>query len=301
MQEREIAYRIFAGEYNRSTVRISPEANRMPSYILTELGTKINRLFIVGVLTDAEQINEEKEIWRAHLSDPTGIFTLYSGLYQPDVSLIFKEVETPIYLAVVGKAHTFEPEEGKTFVSIRPEQVKVVNESIRNYWILETYKHTRRRLEGMEEALQMKEATQSALENLGYPKKLAQGIINAIQSYQKIDCEYYRGMLQDTLSYFSQQIEASKSQAPEKKPAEEPIKPEPLIKEEPNEKEKEAVEEKILEVIKELETDQGVQWNSIIERGGKEGINKYALEEALSSLMDKGLVYEPFLGWIKRA
>jgi hypothetical protein len=298
MQKREIAYRIFAGEYNRSTVRISPEANRMPSHVLTELGTRVNRLFVVGVLTDAEQINEAKEVWRAHLSDPTGMFTLYSGLYQPDVSVVLKEVETPVYLAVVGKAHTYEPEEGKTFVSLRPEQVKVVSESIRNYWALETYKHTKRRLEGMEEALQMKEPTQSALVKLGYPKKLAQGIIDAIQSYKEIDCEYYRGMLQDAFSYLSQQIEASKSQAPTKKLAEEPIKPTPSIEEES--KEKEAIEAKILEIIKELETDQGVQWNSIIERGEKEGINKYALEEAISSLMDKGLVYEPFLGWIKR-
>jgi hypothetical protein len=299
MQKREVAYRIFAGEYNHSTVRINPEANRMPSYVLTQLGIKVNRLFVVGVLTDAEQISEDKELWRAHISDPTGIFTLYSGLYQPDVSLVLKETETPVYLAVVGKAHTYEPEEGKTFVSVRPEQVKVVRELIRNYWILETYKHTKRRLEAMEEALQMKEPTQSSLVALGYTKNLAQGIIDAIQSYKEIDCEYYTDMLQDALSYLSQQIEASKGQAPKEKLAEEPIPPAPSLEE--KQKEKEAMEAKVLEIIKELETPKGVEWNSILKKVKKEGINKYVLEEAVSSLMDKGLIYEPTLGWIKRA
>ena len=298
MQEREVAHRVFSGEYNRSTVRMNPEANRMPTYVLTELGRRINRLFVVGVLTDTEQINETKEIWRAHISDPTGIFTLYSGLYQPEVSLLLKEIETPVYLAAVGKVHTFEPEEGKTFVSVRPEKVKVVNEITRNHWILETYKQTKRRVEGLEETLKMNNPDSSSLIKLGYPRKMAEGAIDAIKSYGEIDLGYYNGMLEDAFSYLNQQIESSKSALSERKIEKETAKTLSTLEEE--QKERDEAETKILEIIKGLETPQGVQWNSVIEQGAKGGLDKYAMEEAISSLMDKGIVYEPVLGWIKR-
>ena len=48
-----------------------------PSYVVTPLGAKVNRLFVIGVLTDIENVSENGELLRAHVSDPTGVFTLY--------------------------------------------------------------------------------------------------------------------------------------------------------------------------------------------------------------------------------
>jgi len=83
---RETAWRVFAGEYNDSTVEIKGEGEMEPSFVVTPLGAKINRLFVIGVLTDVENVSEEGELIRAHISDPTGVFTLYSGQYQQEAT-----------------------------------------------------------------------------------------------------------------------------------------------------------------------------------------------------------------------
>ena len=53
---REIAWRVFAGEYNDANKDVSGGGERSPSYVVTPLGAKINRLFVVGVLTDVENV-----------------------------------------------------------------------------------------------------------------------------------------------------------------------------------------------------------------------------------------------------
>jgi hypothetical protein len=82
--EREIAWRIFACEFNRSNLHISEGDERAPNYIITPTGVKCNRLFIVGVVTEVENIGKENSLWRARVADPTGVFTVYAGQYQPE-------------------------------------------------------------------------------------------------------------------------------------------------------------------------------------------------------------------------
>ena len=57
--KREPAWRIFAGEYNDSTVEIKGSGEKTPSYVVTPLGCKVNRLFAIGVLTDVENVSED--------------------------------------------------------------------------------------------------------------------------------------------------------------------------------------------------------------------------------------------------
>ena len=44
MISREVAWRVFAGEYNSSNLEIKGEGERAPSYIVTPLGAMINRV-----------------------------------------------------------------------------------------------------------------------------------------------------------------------------------------------------------------------------------------------------------------
>ena len=59
------------------------------------------------------------------------------------------------------------------------------------------------------------------------------------------------------------------------------------------------VEDNVLKAIKEIEGDDGAAWDTITESCEKQGLDKNTIEEALTSLMDKGLIYEPVLGTIK--
>ena len=76
------------------------------------------------------------------------------------------------------------------------------------------------------------------------------------------------------------------------------VKAEPTKEEEVDEDFPE-IEKNVLEIIKEIEGEEGAQWDSITESCEKKGIDKDTIEEALTSLMDKGLIYEPVLGTIK--
>ena len=288
--KREIAWRVFADEFNDATLEIKGSREKEPSYVITPLGAKINRVFIVGVLTDVENISEEGELVRAHISDPTGVFTLYSGRYQPEVTKKLSEIDVQAFVALTGKSRTFEPEKGVMYVSIRPETVSEVDEKTRNIHILETCKHTLERIEAMREALQLSQPNVYDLQKLGYHKDLCDGVINAVKHYRNVDLQKYIEMVSEALNYLI--------------PLEEEIpeveKVEIKEKEEDEKTVPDDIENMILEIIKNLENENdGAPWDMIIERCNEAGIDKDLAEEALTSLMDKGIVFEPTLGIIK--
>jgi DNA replicative helicase MCM subunit Mcm2 (Cdc46/Mcm family) len=64
-------------------------------------------------------------------------------------------------------------------------------------------------------------------------------------------------------------------------------------------KDDEEIENSVLKIIKDIEGDEGALWDSITDKCKKTGLDKDSIEEALTSLMDKGLIYEPILGTIK--
>lgn len=327
--KRETAWMVFAGEYNDSTVEIKGEGEMTPSYVVTPLGAKVNRLFIIGVLTDVENISEDGELVRAHISDPTGVFTLYSGQYQKGVTDALSNIEVPAFVAVIGKARTYTPEEGTLYVSVRPERVIEVSADIRDKWILETCKNTKDRIEAVLEAMKMTESDPYALRKLGYSRELSEGIVEALKSYGSIDLNKYVTLIQESLQYLRPSKETlpdlkidekkveeevveekEESEISEKtiEPKEETITQdeEPkVIKTETKDETKEEedkffeIENTVLETIKQIEGKDGAPWDLITEKCEKAGLDKDSIEEALTSLMDKGLIYEPTLGTIK--
>jgi hypothetical protein len=300
--KREGAWRVFAGEYNDSTVEIKGEGEKTPSYVVTPLGAKVNRLFIVGVLTDVENISESGELVRAHVSDPTGVFTLYSGQYQPDATNVLSAIEVPAFVAVIGKARTYVPEGGALYVSVRPERITEVNTDVRDLWILETCMDTKDRIEAIVEAKKMNQSNSYDLRKLGYSRELSEGIVTALKNYENIDVNKYLTLIQESLQYLVPGKETLPDIQIDKKIDEEKKKEE--IKEtegveKADKDEFEEIENTVLEVIKEIEGEEGASWDSITKKCEKAELDKDSVEEALTSLMDKGLIYEPVLGTIK--
>jgi RPA family protein len=324
--KREPAWRVFAGEYNDATYEIKGEAEMAPSYIVTPLGAKINRVFVIGVLTDIENVSEGRDLVRARISDPTGVFTVYSGSYQKVVTDALSNIEAPAFVAVIGKVRTYSPEEGTLYVSIRPEKIMEVTAIVRDKWILETCKNTKDRIEAVLEAMKMEDSNEFELKKLGYSKELCEGIIAAIKHYEHIDLEKYVRLIHESLQYLT----PGKKELPDLKTKEDKVEKDQTkiktteneISEEPDisiqetekpmetnaiaikEEEEQSsdfieTEDTVLSIIKENEGENGAQWDTITEKCSKKGIDRDNVEEALTSLMDKGLVYEPVLGIIK--
>jgi RPA family protein len=322
--KRETAWRVFAGEYNDSTFEIKGEGEMAPSYVVTPLGAKVNRVFIIGVLTDVENVSEGGDLVRARISDPTGVFTMYSGSYQPEVTDMLNKIEVPAFVAVIGKVRTYTPEEGTLYVSIRPEKILEVTADVRDKWILETCKNTKDRIEAILEALKLENKSEFDLKKLGLSKELCEGITAAIKHYGQIDLEKYVQLIHESLQYLTPGKESlpdlKTKEDKEQEKVEEPVTPEenieepeaitadkieePPAEEKTEEKEQEdddslETEKTVLDVIKEIEGENGAQWDTITEKCEKKGLDHDNIEEALTSLMDKGLIYEPVLGTIK--
>src|SRR3990170_3118405 len=264
---REIAWRVFAREYNDSTKEVSGGGERSPSYVVTPLGAKINRLFVVGVLTDVENVaTDEAPMWRARLSDPTGTFHIYSGQYQPEASAALAKLKPPAFVAVTGKSRLFSPDPGTIYTSVRPETVKVVDEGLRDYWTLEACRSLKKRLEALREAYKMDPVKKEELAAIGVKPALADGIVAAVEHYGRVDLSRYSGMLAEALRYLLPELRPPKIGGEEE--------PEGKAGETPADAEREALEAKVMEIIVALDTDgKGAPWDGILARATKEGLD----------------------------
>lgn len=292
---REVAWRLFASEYNDATLEAEGTGERPPSYIVTPLGARVNRVFVVGVITDVENVGTDAQpMWRARVSDPTGTFHVYAGQYQPEAADALSKLRPPVFGAVVGKSRIYSPQPGTTYASIRPERVKEVDETVRDYWILEACRSLQKRLDAMEEARKMDPLTKEALQKVGVKAALAEGIIQAAAHYGKVDLSRYTAVLAEALRYL----------LPEYREAAEPGQPvvePPASAKEERPSEPDETEMKVLDIIGVLDKDgKGAAWEGILESAMSRGVSKEALEESINTLLDKGLIYEPILGRMKR-
>ncbi|KYK20703.1 hypothetical protein AYK25_08685 [Thermoplasmatales archaeon SM1-50] len=308
--KREPAWRIFATEYNDASLEIKGSGEKVPSYVITPLGSKVNRVFIAGVLTDVESVMEGGEYLRAHVSDPTGVFTIYSGQYQAEATSKLQSIEVPAFVAMVGKVRTYVPEEGTMFVSLRPEVVREVDAEARDRWIIEACLQTKHRMGAMVEAMKMAQPNAYDLRKLGYSRQLSEGVVAALKNYGSVDMTRYVTLIRESLQFlmpgtserFEEALYEEKLEDIEQRKETNKLTKKPKKQEkEPSEKSKDEQDPEalVLSSIKELEGDEGAPWDSIVEICKNKGLDENSIEEALNSLMEKGFVFEPMLGTLK--
>ena len=184
---REVAYRVFADEFDAASFTYAEsDEERAPQYLVTPTGARVNRVFAVGVLTETEEVSDG--VLRARIVDPTGAFVCYAGQYQPDALAFFEQASTPQFVALTGKARTFEPEDSEqVFTSLRPERVSEVDATTRDNWVVQTALYTLERTGLLAMALERDErgeALQARLEAAGAEPGLAAGIPHAIEVYE---------------------------------------------------------------------------------------------------------------------
>ncbi|MFD1641656.1 hypothetical protein [Halohasta litorea] len=183
---REVAYRPFAAEFDDASLSYSEsDEERAPNFVVTPTGLRVNRLFAVGVLTEVESINEDT--LRGRIVDPTGAFVTYAGQYQPPAQAFLDRTTPPAFVAITGKARTFEPEDSdRVFTSVRPESLSEVDVSTRDRWVVSAAKSTLQRIAVCAAARDSPlrgEALRAALSEAGVDDSLAAGVPRALDHY----------------------------------------------------------------------------------------------------------------------
>jgi len=308
---REPAFRIFADEFNRSSIKVEGEGEYSPNHVISPLGAKINRIFIVGVLTDVENMGDPDEpFFRAKVSDTTGHFFLSAGQYNPAATAALADMSFPTYVAVVGKVRTFEPEDGGFYVSVNPEIIKEVDDKMREYWCVKTAKSTKERIEAYLEAEKMAKPDRAELEKLGFSSMVAEGAILALEHYGSVDTDmYFRSMVSAVSTVLKEKGDEGIMAAPVRDvdgeyrtsfDAEEEVKTEDagggLSEDEQD--------DLILSIIDEADSldpnNDGGLWDDILRLSGEKKITREALEESMGRLLNRGSIYEPVLGRMKK-
>jgi len=304
MNLREVAWRLFAEEYNSSVLEHTGQGEKPVSYVITPLGAKVNRMLVAGVVTDVEDVGEPgKPRYRARITDPTGTFYVSAGEYQPEAAMSLSKISPPAFAAVVGKSRAYSPEEGVKYLSIRPERIREVDADARDYWVLETARRTLVRIEAVSEGLRIGHPTAADLVRLGYPEQLSDGVVRAIEYYKDIDVERFRGTVRDALRSILPEVrpipERREQPAPKQRPKKEP---EETKEEELHEVKVGADEEDaVLKIIESIDSKgKGAKWDQIVDAAKAKKIDKIRLEEIVASLLEKGEIYEPELGMMKR-
>jgi len=187
---RETAQRLFAAEFEDATHSYSEsDEERAPNYVVAPSGARVNRLFAVGVLTEVEAVSEN--VLRGRIVDPTGAFVTYAGQYQPDALAFLERTDPPAFVAVTGKARTFQPEDSDViYTSVRPETMNEVDAETRDRWVVNTAERTRERIETLRDAKARAETgddLESSLRAEGVPEALAAGAPRALDAYGTTD------------------------------------------------------------------------------------------------------------------
>lgn len=287
--EREVAQRLFAKEFNDSTLSLASVSiddvsdMNSPNLLISPTGMRINRVFVSGVITEVENLGsdagKERDLWRARISDPTGVFIVYAGQYQPEAAIFLSTVEVPSYVAVVGKARIYEPEKGSVFISIRPEEINNVESTIRDRWVVDTADLTLKRLDLLSKILSSVRHGKDLAESIefkGIDSELGEAILDAIEFY---------GIDQKYISEFKQRIREVLLS----------------LREDAGEQMKQScdAENVILAILEELDQGKGVQYSCLLEEAKLRGIPEEVSDAGVRSLLSKGECYEPKLGILK--
>jgi RPA family protein len=305
-RKREVAWRVFATELNSAMHSQSGNEAYDPNYIITELGAKINRIFVAGVFTEKENMGTEDDpLWRARVVDPTGVFFISAGRFQPESAKKLGELEPPQTLALVGKIRTFTSDDGRLFVSIRPETIKSIDITTRNLWILDASKSLLRRLELLNEALKMDPIDEKNLFALGFNKLEVAGVSTALNlyNYNQVDLSRYEQQAREILMNLKDGIydleimpqEFTEGTFDDSLSQDEGPMTETQIAD------LEAKENIIKDLVEELghEADIGAIYQKVMEAAESKGLSRDETEECVNILMHKGVIFEPSLGYLK--
>jgi len=138
----EGAARVFAGEYGSSTLSIQDDDPQNPAWVVTPGGAWCRSMFLSGALTE---ITESGDMVHTRMADPTGAFDLVIGGRNTPLAETFCNVPVPSFVTISGRAQMY-VKNGVANVTVRPDQIRIVDRQVRDQWVLVTAKSTLVRL-----------------------------------------------------------------------------------------------------------------------------------------------------------
>ncbi len=281
MTDREVAHRLFSKEFNESVFDINnfylkDESQRSAqNYMLSPLGRKINRVYVVGTVTEVDIFGTENNLIKARLVDSSGAFIIYSNIFEPQVTKILLDIEVPFFAAVVGKINAYSPDNDKILVSILPEVINEVDTKVRDNWIMSTVEFSLNRLNILSDIVS------SNISDLNDEGKIPENTFNENElKYINLAIEKYN-ISSKYIKEFTKVV----------KKAIESIEITTTLKN--------SAENVIESLMIELDEGKGVVYSDLMEKAKSLGLSETAIDDAATALLSKGRCYEPKIGILR--
>ena len=180
--EREPARRVFAAELRECRYQFKDgEDEKSPTFVLLPTGERCNRIFLVGTLTEKQRQGDQNIFYRGRVVDPSGTFYVMAGSYQPEAMQQLAKIDTPAFVAVVGKPNLYQTPDGAFLVSVRLESITIVDKETRDLWVLDAAARTLDRIDA-------------------YKTGSTKDIVTAKEQYPSIDVNAFRKTAYDALA-----------------------------------------------------------------------------------------------------
>ena len=302
---RQPAWHMLASEFGESSLHEKGSGEFDPSFVITKLGAKVNRLIVAGLIERLEprETANGSTLYQGQLRDPSGLHYFSVGDYATEtmremVIDLAARIESgeSLMLLMVAKARWFQNEEGSVYTSLRPEEACIISPSVYREWLAKACEQTLIRLDAQQKAASL-EANRESLAEAGIPEHLIDGLILAKPHYGEFDSEMYRFNIMQALD-----IIENKDVIREKPlPKAESVESEPVNSDASgNSSDESDLKQTLLELIDALDQGEGVDFDTLLSNAAARGHERDDAEAMLDELSDGGEVHEPRFGWFKR-
>lgn len=298
--QRQPAWIMLASEFGESTLNEKGSGEFDPTFVITKLGAKVNRVTVSGLVERLElrETSNGSQMYQGQLRDPSGLHYFSVGEYASEsmkefIIQLLDKVESgePILLSMTAKARWYQTDEGAVYTSLRPEEAAIVSRDRYASWLVRACAATLSRLDQHQKSLNC-EPTKEAMLSEGISPEMVDGLLAAQPHYGQIDTEGYRLNVMQALDIAEGKMAAATT-APPTLSLSEPTSDDEASGDD------EELQSVILECIQAMDNGEGVDFESLVRNLSARGFTREQSEAELDTMSDEGVLHEPRFGWFK--
>ena len=312
VQRREPGILVLAQELSSSIEKHVEDREYSPTYLISEIGGKLSRVLIAGVLDQIENRgSEEDPFYTARVIDPNGdYYYLQAGQYNPEGAVALSKLEIGVPVLCVGKVRARTPEDSeRTYVSVQPESIRAVTMNEVNHWAVRACDALMLRIKATktfedEEEFGKLKLNEREIDGIKLSKDFYQSI--ALENYQALlyNCltRLAGGEIETPESDFTGEFESAGNNIDTTSKIKESKEETEVPTEENTEtKKSDDNESKVMALIQKMDEGDGIYYDDLGIAISMEGVDGPMLDEILDSLTDQGLIYQPRFNHYKEA
>ncbi len=312
MTGRELAWRVFASELLASSAEERGTGEKSPSYVISPLGARMNRVLLPGMVSPMEGGggNATGGFVRSRLSDATGTVPVTAGSYQPQGQSDLAKISQPTRALVIGKAALSRGVGAAPSCSVRVEAVQPLPDVDFRTLTAETAVQTLERLQLVLQLRSPAPPSDAELARAGVSPSWVRGARSSIARYPALDTTPYYGSLRAVFIALGGPPVAEPSPITGSRPPGSQadvirsVRSPKLPKAPTSPPGMQGLEGRLLEILDELSDkspDGYADMDELAERAARHGLDGERMEELLNYLSENGTLEEPLVGKFRRA